>query len=260
MSLDTLPIWLYFVGTILFVLASIELGFFLGNRAHRSVEEKESAVSGVSGAILGLTAFMLAFTFGIVAQRYDARKELVREDANAIRTTYLRADFMAEPDRSQTRALIRRYLDVRIAFTEGRSVSDKSVETWMAESDRIQRRLWELAVANAARDMNSDVAALYVESLNEVFDVNALRKAVGLQARVPAVIWLVLISLIVLGMMSIGYHTGIAGSKRSKATLILAISFALVITVIAVLDRPTRHVLVTQQPLIDVQQAINRTK
>ena len=90
MSVDTVPIWVFFVGTILVVMASIEAGYRLG-RHRRSEDEKEAPISGVSGAILGLTAFILAFTFGIVAERYDARKALVRDDANAIRTTCLPA-------------------------------------------------------------------------------------------------------------------------------------------------------------------------
>jgi uncharacterized membrane protein SirB2 len=66
-------------------------------------------------------------------------------------------------------------------------------------------------------------------------------------------IWLVLYGLVILGMMSIGYHTGIAGSKRSNAGFILALSFAMVIVVIASLDRPGAYVRVSQQPLADLR-------
>ena len=69
------------------VVIAIEAGYRLGHAAHRrSEDEKESPVSAIPAAILGLLAFMLAFTFGIVSDRYDARKALVREEANAIRT------------------------------------------------------------------------------------------------------------------------------------------------------------------------------
>ena len=256
MNLDAVPIWILFVGTGLLVLATIEVGFRFGTSAHRSETEKESPVSGVSGTILGLTAFMLAFSFGIVAERYDSRKALVREDANAIRTTWLRAAFLPESDRSETRALIRSYLDLRLTFTQGNDVTPSRVRDVLQRTDEIQRRLWAIAVANGKKDLNSDVAALYVDSLNEVFDIHALRKAIGLQTRVPRGVWISLYGLIVLGMLSVGYHTGIAGSKRSKATVILALSFSLVTTLIAVLDRPGSAARVTQQPLVDVQTTI----
>jgi len=87
--MDTIPIWIFFAATALLVAVAIELGFRLGRAAHRSSdEEKESPVSAIAGTILGLLAFILAFTFGIVSNRYDARKELVRDEANAIRTAY----------------------------------------------------------------------------------------------------------------------------------------------------------------------------
>jgi len=257
MSMDAIPLWAHFAGTILVVMISIEAGYRLGQIAHRrSEDEKESPVSAFAGAVLGLVAFMLAFTFSIVSDRYDARKGLVREEANAIRTAYLRSDFLPEPDRAETKRLLREYLDARVAFAQAGNVEQEHVNELLPEADRIQRRLWDMAVTNARQDMNSDVAALYIESLNEIIEVHALRVAVGLQARIPIGIWSVLYGLTILGMMGIGYHTGIAGSKRSMATLILALSFALVIAMIASLDRPGGFIKVTQQPLIDLRDSM----
>ena len=261
MSIDSVPIWVLFVGTIFIVMASIEAGHRLGTSAHlQSEDEKESPVSGVSGAILGLTAFMLVFTFGIVANRYDDRKALVREDANSIRTAYARTAFLPEPDRTEAKALLGRYLDLRVAFAQAQVLKAQSTAAWLADTNGIQRRLWDMAVANAEKDMTSDVAALYIESLNELSEVNATRIAVALQARIPSGIWLVLFGLTMLGMISIGYHMGIVGSNRSKATVILAISFAMMIVVIAALDRPGAFAQVTQQPLLDLQEFIAGNK
>ena len=70
-----------------------------------------------------------------------------------------------------------------------------------------------MAVANARKDTNSDVAALYIDSLNEVNGMHAMRVAVAIQARHPKEIWAVLYRISVLGMMAVGYQTGIAASK-----------------------------------------------
>jgi hypothetical protein len=43
------------------------------------------------GATLGLLAFILAFTFGLAAARFDTRRQVVLDEANAIGPTYLRA-------------------------------------------------------------------------------------------------------------------------------------------------------------------------
>jgi hypothetical protein len=251
MSFDDIPLWVLFVVTMGVVMASIEVGLRAGRRSRLrsrdSEEEKEGAVSGMSGAILGLTAFILAFTFSLVGDRYDTRKELVREDAIALRTAWLRADVLPTPVRDRSRALLREYLDLRVRFVQQRDLSPEHVRAWHAREEHLQRELWILGMANVPRD---DIGAMYIESLGDVARVDALRVAISIQSRVPGGVWAVLYVLTILGMISIGYHTGIAGSKRSQATIVLALAFATVIIVIAMLDRPG-DMPVSQQPLID---------
>lgn len=252
-NLDMLPLWLVFAGTIVMVVMSMEIGYRLGRKSHRTApQEKAPAVSGVSAAVLGLTAFMLAFAFGSVSSRFDVRKELVRDDANAIRTTYLRAAFLPDKDRDETRRLLADYLDERIGFASGSFDANRLAAT-RTSSEATFLQLWGIAVANASRDLNSDVAALYIESLNQMAEINATRIAVGGQTRLPPIIWLSLMGLAVLGMASVGYHAGIEDSQRSKVAIALATSFALVILMIAALDRPHGFIRVTQQPLVDLR-------
>jgi len=256
--MDVVPIPLMFAGMVVFVLLFLELGYRMGVIVHRRFAgEKESPVSVISGAILGLAAFMLAFSFGIVSNRYDAKKELVREDTNAIRTVWKRAEFLPEPDRAETVGLLRGYVDARLAFSERPDRDPRAIRAALDGARRVQDRLWAIAVVNARKDMNSDVAALYVESLNEMANVHALRVAVGLQARVPLEIWLSLLFLTALGMLTVGYHTAIAESKRSVIQPILAVCFAMVVALIATLDRPGSGVLkVTQQPMAELRDAM----
>ena len=254
MSMDAIPIWALFAATIVVLMIAIEAGYRLGHTARRrSEEEKESPVSAISAAILGLLAFMLAFTFGIVYDRYDARKELVRDEANMIRTAWLRSDFLPEPDRGEAAGLLRKYVDLRLAAAQARD-PDLMKKT-LIESVRIQRQLWDMAVVNARKDMNSDVAALYIESLNELINLHALRVIVGLQTRLPDGMWLVLYVLVILGMIGVGYQTAIAGStRRSWVRPILVLSFSIVIALIASLDNPkSSFITVPQHPLVNLQ-------
>lgn len=258
MSLDSVPIWGIFVGSFLLVMLSIEAGYGLGHVANwRKVDEKESPTSAVAAAILGLVAFMWAFTFDIASNRFDARTQLVSDEANAIRTTYLRADFLPEPDRAEAKRQLAQYLNTRVAFIQSGSFDQELVSEGLREVDRFGKHMWDMAVTNAHKDMSADFAALYIQSLNDLFNVHTSRLAVGVQKRIPTGIWAVLFLLTILGMMGVGYHTGIAASKRSMATLILALSFALVITTVSSLDRPNCFINVTQQPLIDLQGSIS---
>jgi len=244
----------FFVGTIVLVMISIEAGYRLGRMTHRRSEpEKESPVSAIEGSVLALLAFILAFTFGIASNRLDARKELVRSEANTIRTVWYRSDFLPDPDRAQTKKLLREYLYARASAFQ--SANEERVASVIDEAERIQGRLWAMAVTHARQDMPSDIGALYLESLNEMSAVHASRVAMGLQMRIPPGIWLTLAALTILGMTMVGYQAGIAESRRTLAMPILAIAFACVVALISSLDQPIGGFTLTQvsqQPLIDL--------
>jgi hypothetical protein len=244
--MDTIFLVSFFLGTILLVMLSIEGGYRLG-RMRRSQEEKEAPVSAIAGAVLALLAFILAFTFGIASNRFDARKELVRDEANKIRSAWLFSDFLPEPDRSEARGLIIEYLEQRVAVSQ-RPERDL-LRRAIPQAEAIQRRLWDIAVKNA----QTLQATLYLGSLKDVFQVHASRVAIGLQARIPEAIWLALAVLTVIGMTTVGYQSGIAGSKRTLAMPLLTLAFASVIILIDSLDSPVGgFTTVPQQPLIDL--------
>ena len=255
MPFDDIPVWMLFLITIIFVMISMEIGHRLGHAMRRrSQDEKESPVGAIAGAILGLSAFMLAITFSIAWGRNDARKELVRDEAVAIRTAWNRADFLPATNRAEAKSLLREYVDHRVTFVQTYTVDSDKTQEFLAHAQRIQDRLWEMAVANAQIDMNSNVAALYIESLNDMNATHAKRLAVAIQTRIPWEVGVALLLITILAMMAVGYQTGIAGSKRSVAGPILAVSFAMVIALITLIDRPeSGAIFVTQQPLIDVQ-------
>jgi hypothetical protein len=249
MEIKNMPIILLLLTTFLLVVISIEIGYRIGAAIRKKREvESESTVSSISGYILALLAFMIAFTFGIVTDRYQARKELVREEANLIRTTWMRSDFLPDTDRVEAKKLIREYAQMR--FTAAQTNDIKLMNEAVAKGTHIRQTLWDMAVIHARKDMNSDVAALYIESLNDVANINASRVVVGLHTRIPAGIWNILLILTLFAMISVGYQTAITGSRRSLAKFIMALSFSLVIVMIEALDRPRTNLIpVSQFPM-----------
>ncbi|MBW1790203.1 MAG: hypothetical protein JRK53_26925 [Deltaproteobacteria bacterium] len=90
----SVPIWVMFLVIFMVVQLSIEAGFRHGARKRRlSNRKQEAPVGSIIRAALGLLAFILAFTFGMAASRFDTRKAITLDEANAIKTTYLRAGF-----------------------------------------------------------------------------------------------------------------------------------------------------------------------
>src|SRR5262245_1561285 len=134
--MDGVPILLLFALTALAVLAAIELGYRLGRAAlRRSGDEKESPVSAITGTTLGLLAFILAFTFAIVSDRYDARKGLVRDEANAIRNAFARSEFLPEGDRGEAAKLLKQYVDARVAVVHSGDIAQ--VQQALGDAERI---------------------------------------------------------------------------------------------------------------------------
>jgi Protein of unknown function (DUF4239) len=251
--MDSINGFWFFWATILVVGVSMEAGYRLGGLIrHRSPNLQEPSVATIASSILGLLAFILAFTFGIVTSRYDARKILVRDEANAINKAYLRSDFLQDDDRAKTATLFRKYVDSRLKAGENRNLND--LQEALTVSDRIHRELWAIAVENGRKDMNSDIVALYIDALNDVFSFHSSRLAV-VQARIPSGIWLVLYALVILGMFGLGYQTSISGSRHSWIMPVLALAFSIVIALINSLDtHQSGFITVSQQPLKTLQE------
>ena len=122
--LDALPLWALFIFILGVVLLSVECGYRLGKyRRSRREEEKEAPLGTMVGATLGLLAFILAFTFGLAAARFDSRRQVLLDEANAIGTTYLRAGMLPERG-EQIRGLLRDYVGARLEAVRSGNVAE----------------------------------------------------------------------------------------------------------------------------------------
>jgi len=252
--LDILPLWGLFVATMAAVLLSVEAGYRFGKyRLRLGAGEKEGPVGAMVAATLALLAFLLTFTFGMAANRFEARRQAVLEESNAIGTTWLRAGLLAEPHRTEVRKLLREYVEVRIA-----AVENNRVEPAIARSEAIHAELWSHAAAAADSDSKSIIVGLFIQSLNETIDLHTVRINAGLRSRIPMVIWGGLFAVTALAMLVTGYQEGLASAARTPAILALVLAFSGVIVLIADLDRPHEGLLrVSQQLLMDVQRGMN---
>ena len=251
-TLDALPLWGLFIVILLVVLISVEFGYRLGRYRRRgSEQEKEAPVGTMVGATLGLLAFILAFTFGLAAARFDTRRQVVLDEANAIGTTYLRAGILPERG-EEIRALLRNYVDTRL-----KAIRSGNIAQGIRQSEDIQYKVWTEAEAVGKQNPDSIVVGLFVQSLNEVIDLHAKRLMVALRSRIPPPIWLALYLVAILSMAAMGYSQGLTSTRRSPATLALIVAFSVVMLLIVDLDRPGDGVLrVSQQSMTDLQHSM----
>ncbi len=252
--LDFLPLLALFIATLVIGLLSFEGGFWIGKRwKQRSEQEQEIVVRGLVGGMLGLEAFMLAFTFGAAAAHFDARRQAVIDEANAIRTAYLRADLLSEPHRSDIRNLLREYVDVRV---EG--VRSGKIDQAVSQSEKLHERLWAQATASREKVPSPAYAVQFIQSLNEIIALHTRRVISGLEFRIPNIIWIVLYAITALAAASIGYHSGLTGRHRPLVALAIILAFSAVIILIEDLDRPMYGLLeVSQRAMVDLQGKMN---
>jgi len=252
--IDALPLWALFAATLVVALLSFEGGLWVGRRSGSLPDpQEEKVVSRLVGGILGLLAFMVAFTFGVAASHFDARRQALHDEVNSIRTAYLRADLLQDPHRSEIRNLLRKYVDVRL---EG--VRSGKIEEAITRSEELQDQLWSQAVAARENTSNSAVIGNFIQSLNEVITLHTKRVLAGMKVRIPDFIWFVIYAITMLAAASIGYHAGMTRSRRIPVAPALILAFSTVILLIADLDRPLSGYLeVDQQAMIDLQGKMN---
>lgn len=253
--LDFFPIWALFFVTVAFVIIAIEFGQWLARFQLKREKELNSAPVGpMVGAILGLLAFMLAFTFGFAASRFEERKQIMQNEVNVIRTAYLRAGLMPEPIPTETRQLLRQYVDVRLEGTQA-----ENLERALVRSQELHHGLWDQALAAAERG-KPPINSLFIQSINELIDTHSRRVHAGIRNRLPGPIWLALYSLMFLAMTAIGYQGALSSTKRTFAGIILVLAFSAVITVIADLDRPGAGLLrVSQRGMTDLKNELSQS-
>jgi len=237
------------------VLIPILLGQRYGQYRKKKTEDAQHApVGSVVGAAFGLLAFMLAITFQIAANRYDARKELLLEDVTNIRTTYLRAGLIPEPYRSNTKKFIVEYVDLRVDLVTDLSKLDVD----LSRSQQILDSLWKNTEALAEQDRSSEVYALYTAAVNDMVDSHNQRIAVALQYRIPGTVLIVLFIISFISMFVLGYQFGISGRGSLRLIILLSLIFAIAMFLILALDQPDKGLAtINQKPMVSLQQQLH---
>jgi MFS family permease len=255
-----LPAWVIFVGTTVLILLSIYVGVFLARfRRKRFPQEKETSVSTLVGATTALLAFLLAFTFGLAASRFDAKRAFLLDEVNAIGTAFLRTGLIPEPHRTAVRALLQEYVDLRVELVQHPEKAEQLVQ----RSGELQGLMWSHAEALVNADLqNPPLVALFVSALNEMFDMQTKRITVGVFYQMPSALWIALFALIVFSTLAVGYLLGTSDRASWLLVLLLSLALATVVLLIVDLDRSgalgAGLIKVEQEPMLDLQQWIHQ--
>ncbi len=234
--------------------AATEVGFRLCKRYshHAAVAEQ---LGSIQGAILGLLSLLLGFSFAAASARYSDRIQLILEEANAIRTVWVRVDLVPPEQRAPMRDALKAYVAARIQFYEVQDSAGYSEAIFRAEE--LQGRLWRTAApAVLASPILSDALMIPIDDLTRIH----ARRLTAAEGHLPGLILLILLLCSVVALGCVGYGRGIAGNRLGVLTTALAFLVAAVLWAIIDLDHPRSGLIrAGQRPLVELQQCFEKS-
>ena|SRR5438270_392175 len=233
------------------VVGTTVAGIFLGRSMHRHHETMREPYGVLQAALLGFMGLIMAFGLSLALGRSEDRRAALVSEANAIGTSYLRAQTLPEPARSNSMALLRRYAANELLLGHFVPGSPDAVRV-EAISDGLQRQLWGIGAPTLGSAPVASAPRLYVESLNATIDSQGVRVA-ALSNRVPTTVLMleVIGAAVALGLLAV--YLSILG-RGVVPVLVAAALVAAILLVTFDLDRPTRGLI--RDPTTPLTQVI----
>lgn len=244
------------IATGLFVgmLAMIEIGRRSARRrAALQPEGGREGLGGAEGAVYGLFGLLLAFSFSGAASRFEHRRTMLIEEANAIGTAYLRLDLLPPEAQPPVRDAFRKYFDSRLEAY--RKLPDmEAAQAELARSVVLQHELWSQVIAAIRAHGVSPQGIL--PPLNEMFDIAAERTARA-EAHPPFAIFGMLLVLALVSALMVGFGMAFNKGRNLLHEVAYAAVLSSVIYVIVDLEFPRLGMIridSADQVLYDVRQ------
>ena len=242
--------WVLIAVIVVVIFGAAALGLAVGKRL-RGREGFREPLAATHTPLIGLVGLILAFGLALAVGRYEARRAAVVDEANAIRTTYLLAQTLAEPMRTDSLGLLKSYADASIRLADSVPGSPEE-EAAIADGQRLQLELWSLAGQALDGAPTANAPRLYVESLNEMIAMQTTRVA-GLSNRVPGAVLGVEVVGGALACGLLGIYLSILG-RGLLPVMVAAGLVSMVLLVTFDLDRPTRGLIeVPSTPLTNLR-------
>jgi hypothetical protein len=210
-------------GFFLLLFVTILVTLLLGSKVGlvRSARDPETPTEGFGafeGAVFGLMGLLIAFSFTGAVERFDARRDLVTRETNAIGTAYLRLSLLPPVARMHLKHEMRAYVGDRLAIYQ--LLPDVAAAQKASDvAATMQLQIWNGAVAATSTARSASVPSLVLQSLNEMIDITTER-SVALVTHPPGAVFALLALSVLASAFLAGHGMGI---KRTMSwTHILA--------------------------------------
>jgi len=231
---------LFCAGAFVTLWAALEIGRFLARR--HEAGSKDLSAGAIDAAVFALLGLLIAFTFSGAAARFDHRRELIVEEANAIGTAWLRIDTVPAELQPGLREGFRSYIESRKAAYA--VVADEAAfRAALERSGQLQRKLWQLAIeAGRSPDALPDSHKLLLPALNDMIDITTTR-AMATEMHPPAAIYAMLFTLACVAAVLAGFSMGASRSRGWLHMFAFAATMAITISVIIDMEYPRMGML-----------------
>lgn len=211
------------------------MGYRMRSREIRRNPDLSKVEQGtMNGMLLGLLGLLLAFTFSMASSRFDARRQVVIEEANNIGTAILRTDIYPDSMRQLLRRDLKEYVEERIAFYQAGKNAEAAAKHYH-KADVLSRQIWSATATYAKKDNITTRTSELIPALNAMIDITTMRRAAG-EATVPDSIMYFLFVLCCCSAFLLGYD------NKYKVDWIVVMGFAVMLSLtvytIIDLDRP----------------------
>lgn len=247
---------LLFVG----MLICYEIGWRFGRAKLAQAPEGESKGVGAAVAgVFGLLGLIMAFSFYGAAGRFEARRHLITEEANAIGTAYLRLDLVPEDAQPELRDLFRKYTDLR-AVTYLKIEDRAATKSQLRECAALQTEIWKKATAACLRPgVPTSACTLLLGALNVMIDVTTTRE-MATRNHPPMAVFLLLAAVCLATTFLVGYDT--PADKRRNWPYIVTLAAVLTIVIYVTVDLEFPHLGLIRvndatRILVELQQRMN---
>ena len=224
-----------------------EIGYRLGRHYGPQGETFDKQLGMISGATFALVAFLIGFGFAGAGSRYVDRLDLIVKEANALGTTYLRADALPQPMRGELKDALRQYTASRLELLDTRDPA--AIPPQLAKVGPQQERLWDIALRGTAG--NPQLMLVVLPSLNEVIDLHTTHLSAA-RRRIPTAIMITLLISTALALALASFGNGQTGRRFPILNFVYGFALAAALWMTLDLDHPRRGTIqISVQPLID---------
>jgi len=245
------------VGTLLALLAAFALGSWVHSRsfgAEKTTSLEQSQVGLVVSGILVVLGLLLGFTFSLALDRFEQRRMLVITEANAISTSYLRAQLLDEPDRTRLSNLLIAYTDNRVNLAT--AASDK--RPLLEQNDRLLTQIWAAVAAALDTPKGRAISTPLTLTFNELIDLDTERK-VARTANIPGLVFATLYVFLVVTAVVVGFV--LSGKRQRYLALVMILLLTLGISTIVDLNRPTSGwIRESQEPMLMTKKLLSQPR